>query len=155
MLRGVTYFVCDNCLEFFMGPDIEYQCMALSCPQRCPYCGSYHTMPYGASSSLYIDIWKKMDKTEEYSTTFSCDPNRYISLSSDCDEFNKKSSEEREKIIQSFESPDEPDTDQSRKKESFWGNLAGSLIIFYGIFLILGDFLKDAFEDAFDRCFRR
>lgn len=44
MLRGVTYFVCDNCLEFFMGPDIENQCMSLSCPLRCSYCGSYHTI---------------------------------------------------------------------------------------------------------------
>lgn len=93
MLRGVTIFFCDNCRKRFKGLDMEYRCTILTSPQRCPYCGSYHTLPrnsVGFQDSLYATIWKNMDESGEYGTTCSIDPKRYLQYIEECDEWNSK-----------------------------------------------------------------
>ena len=93
MLRGITIFFCDNCRKRFKGLDMEYRCTILTSPQRCPYCGSYHTLPrnsVGFQDSLYATIWKNMDESGEYGTTCSIDPKRYLQYIEECDEWNSK-----------------------------------------------------------------
>ena len=65
MFRGMTTFVCDNCGHKFKGMDIELSATILSSPQKCPKCGSYHTMPssiFSFNKSVYKEIWKQMDE---------------------------------------------------------------------------------------------
>ena len=72
MLRGTTIFKCDNCKKKFKGLDFEYNCTSLSNPQKCPYCGSFHTMQSGSETfyrSTYETIWKRMDKSGEHEVT--------------------------------------------------------------------------------------
>ena len=45
MIRGETTFICTQCKNKFTAMDIEYHCMALSCPMPCPHCGSIRTLP--------------------------------------------------------------------------------------------------------------
>lgn len=93
MLRGITIFFCDNCRKRFKGLDMEYRCTILTSPQRCPYCGSYHTLPrksVGFQDSLYAKIWKNMDESGEYGTTCSIDPKRYLQYIEECDEWNSE-----------------------------------------------------------------
>ena len=62
MLRGTSIFICDNCGHIFKALDIEYNCTALSAPQKCPKCGSYHTMPMNdldfPGKTIYEGIWE-------------------------------------------------------------------------------------------------
>lgn len=93
MLRGITIFFCDNCRKRFKGLDMEYRCTILTSPQRCPYCGSYHTLPrnsVGFQDSLYATIWKNMDESGEYGTTCSIDPKKYLQYIEECDEWNSE-----------------------------------------------------------------
>lgn len=93
MLRGITIFFCDNCRKRFKGLDMEYRCTILTSPQRCPYCGSYHTLPrnsVGFQDSLYATIWKNMDESGEYGTTCSIDPKKYLQYIEECDKWNSK-----------------------------------------------------------------
>lgn len=62
MLRGTTIFKCDNCKKKFKGLDIEYNCTSLSNPQRCPYCGSFHTIPSG--SEIFFVLHTKLSGKE-------------------------------------------------------------------------------------------
>ncbi len=71
MVRGTTFFICDECGKKFLAPDIEYMATVYSAPQKCPKCGSWHTMPIGIGSLLgkmnpdrafYKKIWENMDK---------------------------------------------------------------------------------------------
>ncbi len=70
MIRGITYFVCDECRKKFKAPDIEYNATVFSVPQPCPKCGSRHTIPIGFDTllgklnpkrSIYKKIWEQMD----------------------------------------------------------------------------------------------
>ena len=45
MIRGETTFICTQCKNKFTDMDIEYHCMAFSCPMPCPHCGSIRTLP--------------------------------------------------------------------------------------------------------------
>lgn len=45
MIRGETTFICTQCKNKFTAMDIEYHCMAFSCPMPCPHCGSIRTLP--------------------------------------------------------------------------------------------------------------
>lgn len=73
MLRDTSIFICDNCEHIFKALDIEYNCMALSAPQKCPKCGSYHTMPVNdldfPGKTIYERIWEKQDKTGNHNVT--------------------------------------------------------------------------------------
>lgn len=73
MLRDTSIFICDNCEHIFKALDIEYNCMALSAPQKCPKCGSYHTMPVNdldfPGKTIYEGIWEKQDKTGNHNVT--------------------------------------------------------------------------------------
>lgn len=93
MLRGITIFFCDNCRKRFKGLDMEYRYTILTSPQRCPYCGSYHTLPrnsVGFQDSLYATIWKNMDESGEYGTTCSIDPKKYLQYIEECDKWNSE-----------------------------------------------------------------
>ncbi len=70
MVRGIALFICDECGKKFLTLDIEYMATIHSAPQKCPKCGSWHTMPVGVVSLLgkknpqrakYKKIWEKMD----------------------------------------------------------------------------------------------
>lgn len=71
MFRGMTTFVCDNCGHKFKGMDMEWNATVFSIPQKCPECGSYHTMPDRFLGFLnkpgYRSIWKQMDKIQKNS----------------------------------------------------------------------------------------
>lgn len=41
MIRGETTFICTQCKNKFTAMDIEYHCMALSCPMPCPTLRKY------------------------------------------------------------------------------------------------------------------
>ena len=73
MFRDTSIFICDNCEHIFKALDIEYNCMALSTPQKCPKCGSYHTMPVNdldfPVKTIYEGIWEKQDKTSNNNAT--------------------------------------------------------------------------------------
>ena len=73
MFRDTSIFICDNCEHIFKALDIEYNCMALSTPQKCPKCGSYHTMPVNdldfPGKTIYEGIWEKQDKTSNNNVT--------------------------------------------------------------------------------------
>ena len=68
MLRGTSIFICDNCGHIFKALDIEYNCTALSAPQKCPKCGSYHTMPMDdldfPRKTIYEGIWHTCEESE-------------------------------------------------------------------------------------------
>lgn len=98
MLRGTIMFKCDNCKKEFKGLDIEYSCTCFSNPQRCPYCGSFHTMPSGSdeySRSLYETIWKEMDESGEHDVTCFYDHEMLIKSIEECHEWNEQNGESK------------------------------------------------------------
>ncbi len=71
MMRGFREFKCDECGNTFTAMDIEWNATVLSMPQKCPKCGSMHTMPASLGSllgklnperKLYQKIWEEMDR---------------------------------------------------------------------------------------------
>lgn len=71
MMRGFIKFKCDECGNTFYAMDIEWNATAYSVPQKCPKCGSMHTMPVSLGSllgklnperKLYQKIWEEMDR---------------------------------------------------------------------------------------------
>ena len=67
MFIGMITFVCNDCGRKFEGMDIIGRWMGtfVSVPQKCPGCGSYHTMPDGflgfRKKMVYRFIWKLDD----------------------------------------------------------------------------------------------
>lgn len=53
MVRGISYFKCEECGKHFKGPDIEVTATIKSMPLQCPSCGSKHTHP----TIPYLGIW--------------------------------------------------------------------------------------------------
>lgn len=83
MYRGITKFYCSKCGHLFDAPDIEYMATILSCPQKCPQCGSFHTYTERDHRSfwsverckayedmLYNTMWKSMDEALEKDPNF-------------------------------------------------------------------------------------
>ncbi len=72
MFIGTSKFICNECGEQFKGLAFEYRATCYLAPQRCPKCGSWHTMPYvsgfsrflgmGSSKKEYQFIWEDLDK---------------------------------------------------------------------------------------------
>lgn len=96
MLRGTIKFTCDNCKKKFMGLDIEYMCTCLSNPQKCPYCGSFHTMPCDEEfldRSLYVSIWEDMDKSGKRHVTCYYEQSKLEKSIDECNEWNKQHEE--------------------------------------------------------------
>ncbi|MCQ2208270.1 MAG: hypothetical protein MJZ02_08650 [Paludibacteraceae bacterium] len=64
MFRGTTTFRCDKCGDIFRAPDIEYNCTSLSVPQKCPKCGSFHTLPLTQIlfKRSYKMVWEDIDR---------------------------------------------------------------------------------------------
>lgn len=69
MISGNITFKCDECKHRFRGPRIEYMATALSYPLKCPYCGSYHTLPWSlfdySVKRIYKKIWADRDLYEK------------------------------------------------------------------------------------------
>lgn len=66
MYRGIIKFKCDDCGGTFIGPDIEWCCMAFSEPMRCPHCGSRHTWPGDElEKEVYQRIWEDRDRSRD------------------------------------------------------------------------------------------
>lgn len=98
MLRGTTIFKCDNCKKKFKGLDIEYNCTSLSNPQKCPYCGSFHTMPSESETfyrSTYETIWKRMDKSGEHEVTCFYEQSKLTESIDECNEWNEQNEESK------------------------------------------------------------
>lgn len=47
MFVGMITFVCNDCGRKFEGAGIVWMATRCPVPQKCPGCGSYHTMPDG------------------------------------------------------------------------------------------------------------
>lgn len=66
MVRGYIWFKCSKCGKRFYALDIEFNATLFSMPQKCPECGSRHTLPAGWDGlffkELYKKIWKHLDK---------------------------------------------------------------------------------------------
>lgn len=94
MLRGTSIFICDNCEHLFKALDIEYDCMALSAPQECPKCGSYHTMPADdlrfPGRTCYEDIWRSQDRTGNHDVICYYPSDRLANSLKDCEEWNSE-----------------------------------------------------------------
>ena len=91
MLRGTTIFTCDKCGNKFRGLDIEYNCTIFPAPQKCPNCGSVHTMPSSSIKSLrevYKTIWECNDKRHSTDVTFLYTPTELDGYLKECSEWN-------------------------------------------------------------------
>lgn len=142
MLRGITIFFCDNCRKRFKGLDMEYRCTYLTSPQRCPYCGSYHTLPrnsVGFQDSLYATIWKNMDESGEYGTTCSIDPKKYLQYIEECDKWNSEPHDNDDDKDNDYHKPEkyecEPDnTSKSKLQEAGEWTLLILVVILISIY---------------------
>lgn len=67
MFRGRCILRCDNCGKVFRDMDIELIATVFTAPQKCPRCGSMHTMPLFLPfyRPFYKKIWKDIDKTNQ------------------------------------------------------------------------------------------
>ena len=95
MLRGTLIFICDNCGHNFKALDIEYNCTTLSAPQKCPKCGSYHTMPMEADDdfnlfdrTIYEDIWRHQDRTSNHDVIYYAPGDKLANSIKECEEWN-------------------------------------------------------------------
>lgn len=72
MVRGTTFFKCNECGKRFIGMDIEWMASAYSAPVCCPKCNSWHTYPIGPLNlfgvigplPIYKKIWERRDKEQ-------------------------------------------------------------------------------------------
>ena len=64
MIFGITKFKCDNCGNVFRGLSAEWRCTVYVAPNRCPSCGSWHTMPKGSDKEVYKTIWESIDENK-------------------------------------------------------------------------------------------
>lgn len=142
MLKGTTIFKCDNCKKKFKGLDIEYNCTSLSNPQRCPYCGSFHTMPSGSENfyrSTYETIWKRMDESGEHEVTCFYEQGKLTESIHECNEWNQldeesQIEEEQNKVM------------SSKDKLSFFDYFLISILLIVSLFTDLLDSIKSVFN---------
>lgn len=137
MLFGTIIFTCDNCKKVFKGLNIEYNACAFSTPQKCPFCGSYHTKPGHDDKhplrSIYERIWKDMDDSGEHDVTCFYDVEKYNKSIAECEEWNRSSHKE-----------DEGCTTPNNKKETFGEQLFIGLCVFLFLIIEAIKSLKDA-----------
>lgn len=143
MLRGTTIFKCNNCKKKFKGLDIEYNCTSLSNPQRCPYCGSFHTMPSGCGNfyrSTYETIWKRMDESGEHEVTCFYEQDKLTESIDECNEWNEQDEESK--------AADEvKNKERSSKDElSFFDYLLIVILLIVSSFSDLLDSIKSVFN---------
>ena len=72
MLRtGKTLFICDECSKVFVvttfGGGIINTPLEAPMPQKCPKCGSFHTLPMTGLlfKGKYKKIWEEIDATTQ------------------------------------------------------------------------------------------
>lgn len=142
MLRGTTIFKCDNCKKKFKGLDIEYNCISLSNPQRCPYCGSFHTIPSGSEiffRSTYETIWKRMDESGEHEVTCFYEQGKLTESIDECNEWNEQDEESKAEEEQNKEN-------SSKDKFSFFDYCLIVIVLIISVFTDLLDSIKGVFE---------
>lgn len=142
MLRGTIIFKCDNCKKKFKGLDIEYNSTSLSNPQRCPYCGSFHTMPSGCENiyrSTYETIWKRMDESGEHEVTCLYEQDKLTESIDECNEWNEQ--DEESKAVE-----DENKERSSKDKLSFLDYFSIIILLIVSSFSDLIDSIKSVFE---------
>lgn len=143
MLKGTTIFKCDNCKKKFKGLDIEYNCTSLSNPQRCPYCGSFHTMPSGSENfyrSTYETIWKRMDESGEHEVTCFYEQSKLTESIDECNEWNEQ--DEESKAEEEVENKEK----NSKEKLSFLDYFLIAILLIVSLFKGMLDSIKNAFE---------
>lgn len=142
MLRGTTIFKCDNCKKKFKGLDIEYNCTSLSNPQRCPYCGSFHTIPSGSEiffCSTYETIWKRMDESGEHEVTCFYEQGKLTESIDECNEWNEQDEESKAEEEQNKEN-------SSKDKFSFFDYCLIVIVLIISVSTDLLDSIKGVFE---------
>lgn len=143
MLRGTTIFKCDNCKKKFKGLDIEYNCTSLSNPQRCPYCGSFHTMPSGSENfyhSTYETIWKRMDESGEHEVTCFYEKGKLTESIDECNEWNEQ--DEESKAEEEVENKEK----NNKEKLSFLDYFLIAILLIVSLFTDMLDLIKSALE---------
>lgn len=144
MLRGTTIFKCENCKRKFKGLDIEYNCTNLTTPQKCPYCGSFHTMPNENENfyhSLYETIWKRMDESGEHEVTCIYEKGKLSDSIEECNNWNEQDEEIKAK-------DNAQNKEKSSKDELSFSNYCLTVIA-----LIISSFtdLLDSIKSVFDK----
>lgn len=143
MLRGTTIFKCENCKKKFKGLDIEYNCTSLSNPQRCPYCGSFHTMPSGSGNfyrSTYETIWKRMDESGEHEVTCFYEKGKLTESIDECNKWNEQDEESK------AEEEVENKKMSSKDKFSFFDCFLIAILLIVSLFTDMLDLIKSAFD---------
>lgn len=128
MLRGTSIFTCDQCGNVFMALDIEYNCMVYSVPQKCPKCGSYHTMPGRGNNInrfIYESIWKQQDEAGNQDVACYYPLDILGQSLKECEEWNSQDHtaefEEEDKKIARM--------NEALKKETFWDQCGIAVVL--------------------------